>query len=232
MMSGKLKVSKPVYPLLAVLCSVIVLAVGLLSSGKPPVFAAYFAGICLLYIIFGYGKILGVSFLMLIPIGLITGTISMLVKHDLSTGATTVGRFLLLGLSAIPLIATPPVNLTRCMTKLKMPRFLTLGMLIAIRFVPVLAGEVKRIREAMRTRGVNMAWYRIDSWYRAFIVPFMMQLINISDILAISVETRGFDLDKKEAGIYKPVNAGTRDKLFMAVFIVLSCAGVGGVILL
>ena len=40
-------------------------------------------------------------------------------------------------------------------------------------------------------------------FYRAFLVPFVMRLVNISDTLSLSVETRGFSLEKVPYTVYK-----------------------------
>lgn len=232
MMAGRLRVSHPIYPLTAVGASLVILVLGLLLSAKPRLFACYLVGLCLLYLGFGYGGVLVKCLLVLVPVGILTGAVSWLVKGDWRTGLTTLGRVLLLGLAALTPLTTQPVDLTRCMNRLRMPRFLTLGMLVAIRFVPVLAGEVCRIREAMRTRGVDVAWYRVDSWYRAFLVPFFMQLIDLSDMLSVSLETRAFSLSDGEATIYRPVNFTARDAAFCMVLAALSLAAAGGVILL
>jgi energy-coupling factor transporter transmembrane protein EcfT len=99
------------------------------------------------------------------------------------------------------------------MTRLGCPRALTLGMLVAIRFVPALAGEMFRIREAMMTRGVSLA--RGPSYvYRAFLVPLVMRLTGISDILALSLETRCFDIGGQSATIYRQVKFSARDAAF------------------
>lgn len=41
-----------------------------------------------------------------------------------------------------------------------------------------------------------------------------MRLVNISDTLALSVETRGFDRDSTECSVYKTVNLHAADILF------------------
>jgi energy-coupling factor transporter transmembrane protein EcfT len=89
-------------------------------------------------------------------------------------------------------------------------------MLVAIRFVPALAAETLRIREAMKTRGVRLT--RSPSYvYRAFFIPFVMRLIGISDVLALSLETRGFDMEGKGATVFRSVRFRARDAAFCAV---------------
>ena len=92
--------------------------------------------------------------------------------------------------------------MTRNLSTLKMPRGVTLGMLIATSFPPVLGAEIKRVREAMKTRGAGSV-LNPKIFYRAFLVPFVMRLVNIADTLSLSVETRGFSLEKVPYTVYK-----------------------------
>lgn len=94
------------------------------------------------------------------------------------------------------------VRVSRCLSKLHFSRSVTLGMLIATSFVPVLKLEINRIKEAMKTRGAGSI-LRPQIFYRAFIIPLCMRLVNISDTLSLSIETRGFKLGKTKYTIYK-----------------------------
>jgi energy-coupling factor transporter transmembrane protein EcfT len=187
---------------------------GLLIS-KRPTFAILLAAICALYLAFGYARPFVRVLAVALPVCAVVSLISLLTRGapwDLTAALQTPGRVFLLALCAVPLISLPPVNLTRCMTQLGCPRILTLGMLVAIRFVPVLAGEMMRIREAMMTRGVRLA--DPSYAYRAFLVPLVMRLTGISDILALSLETRGFDIHGREATVFRPVRFTPRDAAF------------------
>ncbi len=97
----------------------------------------------------------------------------------------------------------------------KMPRGVTLGMLIATSFPPVLGAEIKRVREAMKTRGAGSV-LNPKIFYRAFLVPFVMRLVNISDTLSLSVETRGFSLEKVPYTVYKKEIVCLSDVLFIS----------------
>ena len=78
----------------------------------------------------------------------------------------------------------------------------------------------------MKTRGAGSV-LRPKIFYRAFLVPFVMRLVNISDTLSLSVETRGFSLEKRSYTVYKRENVCLSDVLFMlgllcgAVFVVI-----------
>ena len=79
---------------------------------------------------------------------------------------------------------------------------------------PRLEGEIGRVREAMKTRGAGSV-LNPKILYRAFLVPFVMRLVNISDTLALSVETRGFTLGGSLYSIYKKEYPALSDVLFI-----------------
>ena len=87
--------------------------------------------------------------------------------------------------------------------------------------------EVKIIREAMRTRGANSI-FAPAVLYRSFVIPLVLRLVNISDTLSLSVETRGFTFSKEPYTIYRP----PRFSLLDVLPILLLALGMTGVILL
>ena len=123
-------------------------------------------------------------------------------------------RFASVFLAAALGMSVEPADMTRNLATLKMPRGVTLGMLIATSFPPVLGAEIKRVREAMKTRGAGSV-LNPKIFYRAFLVPFVMRLVNISDTLSLSVETRGFSLEKTPYTVYKKEIVCLSDVLFI-----------------
>ena len=123
-------------------------------------------------------------------------------------------RFASVFLAAALGMSVEPADMTRNLSTLKMPRGVTLGMLIAASFPPVLGAEIKRVREAMKTRGAGSV-LNPKIFYRAFLVPFVMRLVNISDTLSLSVETRGFSLEKVPYTVYKKEIVCLSDVLFI-----------------
>lgn len=123
-------------------------------------------------------------------------------------------RFASVFLAAALGMSVEPADMTRNLATLKMPRGVTLGMLIATSFPPVLGAEIKRVREAMETRGAGSV-LNPKIFYRAFLVPFVMRLVNISDTLSLSVETRGFSLEKVPYTVYKKETVCLTDVLFL-----------------
>ncbi len=110
------------------------------------------------------------------------------------------------------------VAMTRCLSTLGIPRGITLGMLVVWSFVPLLGLEMKRIAEAMRTRGVGSALTpRVAS--RSFLIPRSPQGGALSDPRARSGEPRGFTLGDTPYTVYKPVKPGFKDYIFLILLI-------------
>lgn len=216
----RLRVRSPLYPLLGIAASAAILCGGLLLV-KRPSFPLLLAGLILLFVLIGFFRSLLLVQAIFLPLGAALGAVTWLLSGAPEQVLETVERFVVLGLSALPVITVPPVNLTRCMTQLRCPRMLTLGILIAVRFFPVLAAECGQIRQAMRTRGASVDWYRPSCLYRAFLMPLLSRVINISDTLSLSLETRAFVLDEQNGTVYRPVRPAPRDWLFAAALTAL-----------
>ena len=75
---------------------------------------------------------------------------------------------------------------------------------------------VRQTREAMRTRGAG-GLLNPAILYRAFLIPLMVRLVNLSDTLALSVETRGFTTYPAPYTVYRPVHLQARDGAFAAL---------------
>lgn len=211
----RLQVKKPIYPIVSIAFSIVVLLGGLMIF-KEPSFAYLLGAICLVCLVFGYGKVLLKCLMIFIPLSALIGLLTWPASGSYIAALQMAGRILLMGLCAVPMVSLPPINLTRCMTQLKCPHILTLGMLVVVRFVPMLIGEMRRILEAMKTRGVRLT-LNPTCFYRAFLIPLIMRLTNISEILALSLETRGFDIRNKNVVVYRPVYFTLRDAVFSGV---------------
>ncbi len=222
------EVKKPFYPLVSFSVSIIVLVFGMLFSKN--ILAFVFAGmIFLLYSLFGLFKSSIKMTLAMAVFGLIIGGLSFLTNKSFDAFWQTVLRMILLGLCAVPMVSTSPCDLMRSLAKLKCPRVITLGMVVTLRFIPILASEIKQIWEAMKVRGANVSWYRPSTIYRAFIIPLVMRIIGISDTLSLSLETRAFTLDDSASSVYKEINVKPRDFIFL--FSVIALCVIGGVMI-
>lgn len=208
-----LYVDKPIYPILSLVSSTFIFIVGLIVANKITI-VYYLIALTFVYLVFGYGKVLFKIIPVFFLLGILTGTGAMVTSGSYLKGIQTAGRILLLAYSSVIMVALPPIYLTRNLIQLRFPRILTLGMLATIRFIPMLMDESRQIREAMKTRGVNGKWYHLSVTYRAFLIPFIMRLISISDMMALSMETRGFVVTDHSATVYKRVEFHMTDGIF------------------
>ena len=128
---------KPFYPLISFSVSVIVLIFGMLFSKNLLAFA-FATAIFVLYSAFGLFKSTWKMTVAMAICGLIIGGLSFLTNKSLDAFWQTLLRMILLGLCAVPMVSTSPCDLTRCLAKLKCPRVITLGMLVTLKFIPVL----------------------------------------------------------------------------------------------
>ena len=200
------------YPLIAVCSSVLTFA-GALLMAKTVWGIVFLALVFILYAFTGYFK----NCIKMLPfiacyalafyfIFYFTGGKNIMFALGMSIRVTGVAVALIPGLSM------QSIDLVRNLNSLKCPRLVTLGMLITLSFIPVLSKEMKTIKNAMKTRGVTNP-FNPFIFYRAFLIPLIIRLINISDTLALSVETRGF-INEKTPSAYKTISLKAMDIVF------------------
>ncbi len=220
-MSEKLQARRQLYPLLAILSTVIIMVFGLITA-KSEHCLAYLGAIWLLLLVFGYWR----ACLAALPVAAVLcaflAGITYAISRDIPSTLAAVNRVLSVCIAVIPGLGMRPVNLVRSFSSLKMPRMLTLGMMITLSFFPLLGLEVARVREAMRTRGAG-SLLQPQVFYRAFLLPLVVRLVNISDTLSLSVETRGFTAERHAPySVYKTVRARPVDLIYFAAVVLLS----------
>ncbi len=202
------------YPLIAIAASLFVIIFGLIVARNENLFW-YLLGVLAWLCIFGCFK----GVLKMLPAfvvfgGAFAGIAYASAGGDLAAALSMLNRFGALFLGIALSMSVAAVRMTRSLSEVHTPRAITLGMLISMSFVPMLKGEIGRVREAMKTRGAGSV---LDPkiLYRAFLVPFVMRLVNISDTLALSVETRGFTLGGSLYSIYQKESPALSDVLFL-----------------
>ena len=203
-----------IYPLFVFLASLFLIVFGLCMARN--VKCSYFLAGCFVWLIlFGCKK----SCIRVLPAFVVVSGLFALIAYfaygkNGNAAMAMANRFASVFLAAALGMSVEPADMTRNLSTLKMPRGVTLGMLIAASFPPVLGAEIKRVREAMKTRGAGSV-LNPKIFYRAFLVPFVMRLVNISDTLSLSVETRGFSLEKVPYTVYKKEIVCLSDILFL-----------------
>lgn len=202
------------YPLIAITASLFVIIFGLVAARNENL-SWYLLGVLVWLFLFGCWK----GVLKMLPAFIVFGGAFAGIAYasaggDFQAALSMLNRFGALFLGVALSMSIAAVRMTRSLSEVHTPRAITLGMLIAMSFVPMLRGEIKRVREAMKTRGAGSI-LNPKILYRAFLVPFVMRLVNISDTLALSVETRGFALGKVRYTIYKKENLAISDIVYV-----------------
>lgn len=213
----RLNAKQPILPLLSMLASVATLVFGLVTAKTEHAYYFY-AALFLIYLCLGYWRAcLGIIPALIFTTALFAG-ITYLTGHNIDSTIYAVNRSFAVCFALIPGLSVSNTLFIRNLQQIKTPRIITLGMMISINFFPLLAKEMRQIREAMKTRGIASA-LNPRVFYRAFIVPLIVRIVNISDTLAVSVETRGFTVDKKTvATVYNPVRFKIKDGFFAVLF--------------
>lgn len=205
---------KKIYPLLVFVVSIFFIVFGLVMARNEK-FIWFLLGAYVWLFIFGCKKGCLHMIFPFIVAGGIFGVIAYFAYgRDFTAALAMVNRFGAVFLAIALGMSIEPIDMTRNLSTLKAPRGVTLGMLIATSFPPVLKAEKQRVREAMKTRGAGSI-LNPKIFYRAFLVPFVMRLVNISDTLSLSVETRGFSLEKVPYTVYKKEKICISDIIFI-----------------
>ena len=209
-----------IHPLISLFSSIIIMIFGLIYANNFNTLY-WLLGIYILFIIFGMYKS---ALKMIIPAGIfifIFTLIIYLTTKDTDMMLRMTIRFLAIFISLIPASSIYIVDFTTSLNQIHTPRFITIGLMITFSFIPILKIEMKRIREAMKSRGI--AIYNPKIMYRAFIIPLVMRITEISDTLSLSLETRGFKMTGNDYSIYKPIKLKILD-LFYVLLISVSIA--------
>ncbi|MFA5449971.1 MAG: energy-coupling factor transporter transmembrane component T [Clostridia bacterium] len=204
---------KEIYPLVAIAAGLFILLFGLIMA-KTVESSFFLLAVFVWFWIFGWKR----ACLHILPVFFVVGTVFFLIFYFATGKALSalyiVNRLAAILLGIVPGMGTRPVRMTRNLSQLRVPRSITLGMLIAMSFPPLLAGEIRRVQEAMKTRGAG-SFLSPQIFYRAFLIPFVTRLVAISDTLALSVETRGFSLSKTPYTVYEKESIALIDIIFL-----------------
>ncbi len=202
------------YPLIAIASALLIMVFGLVMART--VACSYFLlGALAWVILFGCYK----QALKALPLFILFGGVFTLIAYfssekNFDSALAMTNRFGAVFLAVMPGMSIQAVAMTRNLSQLHTPRGITLGMLITMSFIPVLRAEIKRVREAMKTRGAGSI-FNPKIFYRAFLIPLVTRLVDISDTLALSIETRGFTLGKSKYTVYKKEVINVFDILYL-----------------
>lgn len=208
------KTDKHIHPILSLIFSLFLFAAGLLFV-KKTWFWLYLATFLILLLLFRFEKtILRTAPFILIFGAVMAGLAS--INGSRIDALYAFYRVLAVGLAAALSISIKPIRLVRSLNQMRIPRQISLGLLIAIRFMQIFCEEIRQIRQAIILRGISFIETPI-LWGRAFLIPLMVRVLGISETLAISLETRGFSTEL-EGSSYEIICFKKRDWMFSFLF--------------
>ena len=115
-------------------------------------------------------------------------------------------RIIAVGISMRTLIGRNEASRTlAALRDLHLPERLIMIVAVIFRFFPVLSGDMKLLRQSIRTRGAFVTpWQKLralPSYIEILTVPMALRVIRIAETLSASAETRGIDLPRAKATI-------------------------------
>lgn len=205
------------YPLIAIVGGLTIVIFSLVYAND--VRCSYFliAAYLIMFLFINYKTCLK-SLIYLTIIGGLFFLIAYLVSNRLDQGLSMINRVAAFTVGMIPGVSLGTDRLARNMSQIRAPRSLTIGMLIVFSFMPTLLNKSRRVKEGMKARG-SFTVLNPKILYRAFLIPFITRIVDISDTLSLSIETRGFDLHNKNYSLYKKEYIRFSDILFLLLIV-------------
>ena len=172
------------------------------TSNNHLVYAAY-AALILLTAADGW---LGTALAGGMSFGLLWAANAMLPGTVFSFMLVLFPRIIAVGISMRTLIGRNEASRTlAALRNLHLPERLIMIVAVIFRFFPVLSGDMKLLRQSIRTRGAFTAPLQklraLPSYLEILTVPMALRVIRIAETLSASAETRGIDLTRPKATI-------------------------------
>lgn len=141
-------------------------------------------------------------------------------------------RIIAVGISMRTLIGRNEASRTlAALRNLHLPERLIMIVAVIFRFFPVLSGDMKLLRQSIRTRGAFVTpWQKLralPSYLEILTVPMALRVIRIAETLSASAETRGIDLTRRKSNYLS-----LRFSAWDAVFCVLLAASIAAGLIL
>lgn len=111
---------------------------------------------------------------------------------------------------------------------LHLPERLIMIVAVIFRFFPVLSGDMKLLRQSIRTRGAFATPLQklraLPSYLEILTVPMALRVIRIAETLSASAETRGIDLKRRKSN-YLSLRFSAWDVVFCVLLAAWIAAG-------
>lgn len=130
-------------------------------------------------------------------------------------------RIIAIGISMRTLIGRNEASRTlAALRNLHLPERLIMIVAVIFRFFPVLSGDMRLLRQSIRTRGAFVTpWQKLralPSYIEILTVPMALRVIRIAETLSASAETRGIDLKRRKSN-YISLRFSVWDVMFCAL---------------
>lgn len=137
-------------------------------------------------------------------------------------------RIIAIGISMRTLIGRNEASRTlAALRNMHLPERLIMIVAVIFRFFPVLSGDMKLLRQSVRTRGAFVTpWQKIralPSYIEILTVPMALRVIRIAETLSASAETRGIDLRLRKSN-YLSLSFSAWDIVFCVLLAALITA--------
>ena len=97
MMRKSFQIDKPLFPVISIAAAILILCCGILVSSRIWIVDGYIAALSLVYLAFGFGRVLWKALLLFLAVGLLSSVLQ-LCRHQYDHALVTVGRLLTLAL--------------------------------------------------------------------------------------------------------------------------------------
>jgi energy-coupling factor transporter transmembrane protein EcfT len=138
-------------------------------------------------------------------------------------------KFIVPVMAAYLTFKIPSGKLIAVFQKSAMPQNVLLILLVIIRFIPTISGELKTIKETMKVRGfTGNGWKIISHPLRTMeyvVVPLIFRSIKVGDELAAASIVRGIENPGKKQSYYKTSISKT-DLAILAISLCLLIVGI------
>ena len=195
------------------------------TSNNRLVYAAYAALILLTAADGWFGTALagGMSF------GLLWAANALLPGTVFSFMLVLFPRIIAVGISMRTMIGQNEASRTlAALRNLHLPERLIMIVAVIFRFFPVLSGDMKLLRQSIRTRGVFATPLQklraLPSYLEILTVPMALRVIRIAETLSASAETRGIDLKRRKSN-YLSLRFSAWDVVFCVLLAASIAAG-------
>lgn len=138
-------------------------------------------------------------------------------------------RIIAVGISMRMLIGRNEASRTlTALREMHLPERFIMIVAVVFRFFPVLSGDMKLLRQSIRTRGAFATlWQKLKafpSYIEILTVPMALRVIRIAETLSASAETRGIDLKRRKSN-YLSLDFSAWDIAFLFILAISVAAG-------